>query len=109
MRDDHKSDSSDSSKPSDAGRKGGDSGNKLGPSLWGLAGMGFDLAAAVAGFTLIGWWADSHWNTSPRYTVVGVVLGLIGGMYNLLRRALKASKDANQAFREHDTHDNRDT
>jgi hypothetical protein len=66
----------------------------LAPSMWRLAGMGVDLSAAVAGFTLIGWWADRHWQTSPRYTVVGVVLGMIGGMYNLIRRALRASRDA---------------
>ncbi len=61
-------------------------------SMWGLAGMGLDLSAAVAGFTLLGWWADSHWQTSPRYTLVGVILGLIGGMYNLIRRALAATR-----------------
>ena len=62
--------------------------------MWGLARIGLDLAGAVAGFTLLGWWADSHWQTSPRYTLVGVILGLIGGMYKLIRRALDASKDA---------------
>jgi len=62
------------------------------PSLWRLAGMGVDLAAAVGGFTLIGWFADRHWQVFPRYTITGAVLGLIGGMYNLVRQALAASR-----------------
>ena len=68
----------------------------LGPSLWRLASLGLDLAVAVGGFTLLGWFADRHWQVFPRYTVVGAVLGLIGGMYNLIRQALNASRDAAQ-------------
>lgn len=60
---------------------------------WGrLAGIGFELAAAVAGFTLIGYWIDRHYDTGYRWTLVGAVLGMIGGMYNLIRSALLESK-----------------
>ena len=58
--------------------------------------MGVDLAAAVAGFTLVGWFVDRYYETSPRYTVLGAVLGVVGGMYNLIRRSLNASRDANR-------------
>jgi F0F1-type ATP synthase assembly protein I len=62
------------------------------PSLWRLATMGVDLAAAVGGFTLVGWLADRYWQVFPRYTIAGAVLGLVGGMYNLVRQALAASR-----------------
>ncbi|HRX85302.1 MAG TPA: AtpZ/AtpI family protein [Phycisphaerae bacterium] len=68
-------------------------GASSGLSLWRLASLGFDLAAAVGGFTLIGWFADRHWDKYPRFTVIGAVLGLIGGMYNLIRQSLIATRE----------------
>ena len=61
-------------------------------SMLRFAGMGFDLAAAVGGFTLIGYLADRYWQSSPRWTLVGAVLGLVGGMYIFLRSAMAAVK-----------------
>jgi F0F1-type ATP synthase assembly protein I len=49
-----------------------------------------DFAAAVGGFTLIGYLIDRHWQMYPKATLTGAVLGLIGGMYNLVRGALAA-------------------
>lgn len=57
-----------------------------------IAGVGFELAAAVAGFTAIGYWVDHHYGTGYRWTLVGAVLGMVGGMYNLIRSALLESK-----------------
>lgn len=54
--------------------------------------MGFELAAAVAGFTLAGYWWDRHFGTAPWGVLIGVVLGLVGGMYNLIRQSLLASR-----------------
>jgi F0F1-type ATP synthase assembly protein I len=59
-----------------------------------LLGMGFEFAAAVAGFTLVGVWVDRHYGHAPWGVISGVALGLIGGMYNLIREALAASKEA---------------
>lgn len=59
-----------------------------------LLGMGFEFAAAVAGFTLVGVWVDRHYGHAPWGVIVGVALGLIGGMYNLIRESLAASKEA---------------
>jgi F0F1-type ATP synthase assembly protein I len=64
-----------------------------------LAGLGLELAGAVAGFTLIGWWVDRRFETSPWGVIIGVVLGLVGGMYNLIRSSLAASREV--AEREH--------
>lgn len=64
-------------------------------SRWqGLSGIGFELVAAVVGFTLIGYWWDRHFGSSPWGLLTGVALGLIGGTYNLIRQSLSAFKDA---------------
>ncbi|HXO20720.1 MAG TPA: AtpZ/AtpI family protein [Thermoanaerobaculia bacterium] len=62
-----------------------------------LLGIGFEFAAAVAVFTLVGYWVDRHFKTAHWGLVIGMVLGLIGGMYNLIRESLAASKDSNGA------------
>ena len=55
-------------------------------------GMGREFAAAVAGFALVGYWIDRHYDTSPSGVLIGAVLGLIGGTYNLVRESLAAFK-----------------
>ena len=59
----------------------------------GLSGIGFEMAAAVAGFTLIGYWWDRHFGSSPWGLLTGAALGLIGGTYNLIRQSLFAFKE----------------
>jgi F0F1-type ATP synthase assembly protein I len=54
--------------------------------------MGLEFAAAVAGFALVGYWIDRHYDTSPAGVLIGAVLGLIGGTYNLVRESLAAFK-----------------
>ncbi len=58
------------------------------------SGVGLELAAAVAGFTLAGLWIDRHYGTRPWGAVAGVILGLVGGLYNLVRQSLQALRDA---------------
>lgn len=50
--------------------------------------LGTEFAAAVLGLTLAGYWLDRHYGWSPWGTLTGAVIGLVGGMYNLLREAL---------------------
>lgn len=57
-----------------------------------LSGIGFELVAAVAGFTLLGYFWDSHFGSSPWGLLTGAALGLIGGTYNLIRQALNATR-----------------
>ena len=57
-----------------------------------FAGLGVEFAAAVAGLTLLGYWFDRHFGTRPWALLIGAALGLIGGMYNLLRETLTAVK-----------------
>lgn len=55
-----------------------------------LAGLGFELAASIAGGVLIGWWIDRELGSSPKATVGLGLVGLFGGMYNLIRTALRS-------------------
>jgi len=52
--------------------------------------LGTEFAAAVVGLTLVGYWVDRHFGTAPWSTVTGAMIGLVGGMYNLLRQVLPA-------------------
>ncbi|HNQ22887.1 MAG TPA: AtpZ/AtpI family protein [Phycisphaerae bacterium] len=61
-----------------------------------FSGLGVEFAAAVLGFTLVGYWIDRHYGCGPWGVVIGVALGLIGGMYNLVRQALVASREADE-------------
>lgn len=56
-----------------------------------LAGLGFELVAAIAGFAFVGYWIDRHYETTPWGLVVGAILGIVGGLYNFIRSALRAT------------------
>ena len=70
------------------------------PSWVRLSGIGVELVGAVVGFTLIGYWIDRHFGSSPWGLLIGLGLGLVGGMYNLIRQSLVASKEAAAHARE---------
>lgn len=54
------------------------------------ASLGIELAAAIIGLTLAGVWLDARFGTQPAWTIVGAFVGIVGGMYNLIRQALAA-------------------
>lgn len=54
-----------------------------------MSGMGLELAGAIIGLTLLGLWIDHKFDTGPYGIVICASLGVIGGMYNLIRQALK--------------------
>jgi hypothetical protein len=66
------------------------------------AGMGLELGGAIVGLTLAGVWVDHAFGTGPTGTIVGALLGVIGGMYNFIREALRLSAPPP---RERDSHD----
>ena len=57
-----------------------------------LAGLGFELLAAIIGFAFVGYWVDRHYETAPWGLVIGAVLGIIGGLYNYVRAATRATR-----------------
>lgn len=57
-----------------------------------LASLGFELAASVGGGALLGWWIDRQLGTSPLWLGILAGVGGVGGLYNLIRTALAASR-----------------
>jgi F0F1-type ATP synthase assembly protein I len=58
-----------------------------------IVGAGFQLALAILFFLWIGHLVDGWLHTEPLFLLIGVAVGLGGGMYALMRRALAESKD----------------
>lgn len=58
-----------------------------------LAGLGFELLAAIAGFAFVGYWIDRHYETAPWGLVIGAVLGIVGGLYNFIKAATRATRE----------------
>ena len=59
-----------------------------------LAGLGFEFAGAVAGFVFFGYWIGNFYGRADLGILIGAILGLVGGMYNLIRVTLAASGGA---------------
>lgn len=54
-----------------------------------LAGLGMELAATLAGACLLGYWIDWHFGVSPWGLIVCALIGIVGGLYNLVRQAMR--------------------
>ncbi len=67
-------------------------GSKLGRSY----SSGFEFVAAVVGFTLIGFWIDHHYGSSPKALLIGLGLGLVGATWNLIRGSWTATRKADR-------------
>ena len=55
---------------------------------------GFELVASVLGFSLVGYWLGGKYGDVLVGTAIGAVLGIVGGMYNLIRLSLAANRRA---------------
>lgn len=58
------------------------------------SGVGLELAGATAGLALVGYWIDRRFGTSPWGILGGVVIGIVGGLYNLVKASLEAVREA---------------
>lgn len=58
------------------------------------SGVGLELAGATAGLALLGYWIDSRYGTAPWGILGGFVIGLVGGLYNLVKESLEAVREA---------------
>ena len=64
------------------------------PSWIRFSGIGVEFAAAVGGLTLIGYWIGRHYGKERWGVLIGALVGIVGGGYNLIREALLATKEA---------------
>lgn len=55
-----------------------------------LAGLGMELAAAVGGACLLGYWIDRRFDTSPWGILILATIGVVGGLYNMIRQSVHA-------------------
>lgn len=67
--------------------------------LWGIGGMGLELAGAIVLLGLVGWWIDGKYNTGPWFALTGALIGIVGGGYNFIRRAKSMSRASPAARR----------
>lgn len=75
-------------------------GGKRRPTWLKLSSIGFEFAAGVGGFALLGYWFDRWLRTAPWGLVVAVTLGLAGSTYNLIRTASRAFRESEAEDRE---------
>jgi F0F1-type ATP synthase assembly protein I len=61
------------------------------PSPWRLASAGMELAGAVLGGCLLGYWIDRQFGTGRWGLIIGAGVGIIGGLYNMIRKAVHES------------------
>lgn len=60
--------------------------------MWRISGMGLELVGGMLGMMAIGWFLDRWQGTSPRWTTVGAVVGLVAGGVNFIRKALALNR-----------------
>jgi F0F1-type ATP synthase assembly protein I len=70
-----------------------------------LSGIGVEFAAAVVGLTLVGFWIGRGMGHGRGGLLIGALLGIVGGGYNLIRQSLSAMKEAEQQDKRDDDTD----
>jgi F0F1-type ATP synthase assembly protein I len=60
------------------------------------SGAGLELAGATAGLALAGYWIDGKFGTKPWGLLAGVFIGIVGGLYNLIKESLAAAREAQE-------------
>jgi F0F1-type ATP synthase assembly protein I len=61
--------------------------------MYRLVGIGFEFACTIGAMSLLGWYLDRKWHTSPWLLVTGVAIGFAAGLWMLVRSAGQAFKD----------------
>jgi F0F1-type ATP synthase assembly protein I len=56
--------------------------------------VGLELAGATAGLAFVGYWIDGKYGTGPWGILGGVLIGIVGGLYNMVKESLKAVREA---------------
>lgn len=66
---------------------------------WKLSGMGMELFGSIVGAGLIGWLIDRFAGTEPRWLMIGLLVGMIGGGWNFYGKAMRMNRIAMEAYR----------
>ncbi len=66
-----------------------------GRAYWRWAGLGFEFAGVMGLFLYFGYLADRRWRSEPWGLLTGGAVGLIGGLYLLLREAYRMMRELN--------------
>lgn len=61
---------------------------ELPPEVMRLANSGLELVAAVVSLLLLGYWVDYQFGTGPWGLLTGAIVGIVGGLYNMVRKAV---------------------
>jgi len=69
------------------------------PNPWRMAHMGLEFAGAALILGAIGYYVDYKAGSFPIGTLVGLVVGVVGGMYRFLREAVLANRRNMQRYR----------
>ncbi|MFY8132582.1 MAG: AtpZ/AtpI family protein [Bacteroidia bacterium] len=51
--------------------------------------MAWEMAATMGVLVFLGWKCDGWWGTKPWFTLAGSILGVVGAMWVMFRKALK--------------------
>ena len=63
-------------------------------SNWGkLAGIGLEVAVGVGLGYIVGHWLDKRYGWESRGVVIGTLVGLAGGLYLMIKEAIRANRD----------------
>jgi len=61
---------------------------------WGrYVGLGLEIAAGVGLGVAVGWWLDGRFDTRPWWTVICAAGGLAGGLYLLIKEAIRLNRN----------------
>jgi len=63
------------------------------PQQANLAMVGLQVAVGVAVGFAIGWWLDKRYGWGNKGQTIGSLLGLAGGLYLLIKDAIRINKD----------------
>lgn len=69
-------------------------------SLWAASGLGLELAGSIGGMAALGWAIDRGAGTAPMWLFICLGVGVIGGGYNFIRKALALNRKASEAYRQ---------
>ena len=63
------------------------------PNTWRFMGAGLELAGVIGIMAAIGCGVDRWLGTDPWGVMIGSTIGLVGGLYNLIKAVIKANED----------------